>query len=76
MVAPAQCGDHEDGRKTYGHSLIVSPWGEILAEAGEEPGVILADLDLAKVDEARSMVPSLRHDRSFTPATPLRLAGE
>ena len=40
VIAPAQCGDHEDGRKTYGHSLIISPWGEILAEAGEEPCVI------------------------------------
>ncbi len=76
VIAPAQCGDHEDGRKTYGHSLIVSPWGEVLAEAGEEPGVILADLDLAKVDEARSMVPSLTHDRDYAAPEALRLAGE
>jgi predicted amidohydrolase len=76
MIAPAQCGDHEDGRKTFGHSLVVSPWGEILAEAAEEPGIILADLDLSRVDEARSMVPSLKHDRGFSPAVPLRLAGE
>ncbi|MEX2616887.1 MAG: carbon-nitrogen hydrolase family protein [Alphaproteobacteria bacterium] len=66
VMAPAQCGDHEDGRKTYGHSLIVSPWGEILAEAGEEPGVILADLDFDAVDTARSMVPSLGHDRVYS----------
>ena len=66
VMAPAQCGDHEDGRKTFGHSLIVSPWGEVLAEAGEKPGVILADLDLDAVDRARSMVPSLDHDRSYS----------
>jgi len=76
VIAPAQCGDHEDGRKTYGHSLIISPWGEVLAEAGETPGVIVADLDLAKVDEARSMVPALRHDRDFAQPETLRLAGE
>ena len=76
MIAPAQCGDHEDGRATHGHSLIVSPWGEILAEAGEEPGVIHAELDLGKVDEARAMVPSLAHDREFSPPSALRLAGE
>ena len=76
MIAPAQCGDHEDGRKTYGHSLIVSPWGEILAEAGETPGVIHAELDLGQIDEARAMVPSLTHDREFSPPPALRLAGE
>ena len=76
VIAPAQCGDHEDGRKTYGHSLIISPWGEVLAEAGEEPGVIVADLDLSKVDEARSMVPALTHDRAFAAPEALRLAGE
>ncbi len=66
VLAPAQCGDHEDGRKTFGHSLIVSPWGEIVADAGEEPGVIVAELDFAKVAEARRMIPSLTHDRDFT----------
>jgi len=77
MIAPAQCGDHEDGRQTYGHSLIVSPWGEILAEADEVLGVIHAELDLGKVDEARSMVPALTHDRDVSPPpTVLRLAGE
>jgi predicted amidohydrolase len=65
VFAPAQCGEHAEGRKTYGHSLVVSPWGEILAEAGEEPGVILADIDPAKVEEARRMVPALHHDREF-----------
>jgi predicted amidohydrolase len=77
VFAPAQCGEHAEGRKTFGHSLIVAPWGEILADAGEEPGVIVADIDLAKVDEARSMVPALRHDRRFSgPEEALRVAGE
>ncbi|WP_207483601.1 carbon-nitrogen hydrolase family protein [Arenibaculum pallidiluteum] len=66
VIAPAQCGTHDEGRRTFGHSLIVAPWGEVLADGGEEVGVVLADLDLARVDEARSMVPSLRHDREFT----------
>lgn len=69
VLAPAQCGTHDGGRRTFGHSLIVDPWGEVLADGGEEPGIITADLDLAKVDEARSMVPSLRHDRAFAPPT-------
>ena len=67
VLAPAQCGDHEDGRQTYGHALIVAPWGEVLADAGEEPGVIVADLDMGAVDRARAMVPSLEHDREFSP---------
>lgn len=65
ILAPAQCGTHDGGRQTYGHSLIVAPNGEILAEAGEEPGIIMAELDLAKVAEARRMLPSLSHDRDF-----------
>ncbi|TWB18650.1 putative amidohydrolase [Nitrospirillum amazonense] len=66
ILAPAQVGLHDGGRATYGHALIVSPWGEVLADAGgEAPGVLVADLDLSKVDEARSMVPSLQHDRAF-----------
>jgi predicted amidohydrolase len=78
VLAPAQCGDHEDGRQTYGHALIVAPWGEVLADAGDEPGVIIADLDMAAVDRARAMVPSLQHDRAFALpfAPPVRLAGE
>ena len=66
VIAPAQAGTHENKRRTYGHSLIVAPWGEILAEAVEEPGVILAEIDPAKVAEARGRVPSLSHDRRFT----------
>ena len=78
VVAPAQCGDHEDGRETYGHSLIVAPWGEILADGGAEPGVVMAELDLSRIDKARSMVPALSHDREFTlPASiGYRIAGE
>jgi predicted amidohydrolase len=67
VFAPAQCGEHAEGRRTYGHSLIVAPWGEVLAEAGEEPGFILAEIDSAKIAEARRAVPSLRHDRPFAP---------
>jgi predicted amidohydrolase len=71
VLAPAQCGEHAEGRRTYGHSLIVAPWGEILAEAGDEPGIIYADIDPANVEEARRMVPALRHDRRFSgPAAP------
>jgi predicted amidohydrolase len=75
VIAPAQCGTHAEGRRTYGHSLIIDPWGEILAEAGEEEGVIVAEIDPAKSAEARRRVPSLTHDRAFTPpATPARAA--
>ncbi len=67
VFAAAQAGTHENGRATYGHSLIISPWGEILAEGdGETPGVITADIDVRLVDEARGKVPSLTHDREFT----------
>lgn len=66
IIAPAQGGKHQDGRETYGHSLIIDPWGEILAEAGTEPGVVAATLDLAKVDEVRGKIPSLRHVRPFS----------
>ena len=81
VLAPAQCGEHAEGRKTYGHSLIVAPWGEVLADGGEEPGIIYADVDPAKVAEARSMIPALRHDRKFSgpelpTLEPLRAAGE
>jgi predicted amidohydrolase len=65
VIAPAQGGLHANGRRTYGHSLIVAPWGEILAEGGTDPGVFLADIDMAAVAEARGRVPSLTHDRDF-----------
>ena len=66
VIAPAQGGTHANGRKTYGHSLIVAPWGEVLAEAGTEPGVIVADVDPALSVLARARVPNLQHDRAFT----------
>lgn len=65
IIAPAQGGKHEDGRETYGHSLIIDPWGEVLAEGGVDPGVIVATLDLGKVEEVRGKVPSLKHVRPF-----------
>jgi predicted amidohydrolase len=68
VIAPAQGGRHEDGRETYGHSLIIAPWGEILAEADNaEPGVITATLDLDQVASVRSKIPALTHDRAYTP---------
>jgi deaminated glutathione amidase len=67
IVAPAQCGTHPGGRKTFGHSLIVDPWGKILAEgSGEKEGVIFADIDLGQVAKVRKSLPSLTHDREFT----------
>jgi predicted amidohydrolase len=66
VIAAAQGGLHANGRKTYGHSLIVAPWGEVLAEAGTEPGVIFADIDPALSAQARSRIPNLEHDREFS----------
>lgn len=66
IIAPNQCGHHADKRYSWGHSLIVDPWGEILADGGTEPGIIYADIDLAKVDQARSRIPALKNDRDFT----------
>jgi predicted amidohydrolase len=65
MISAAQGGRHEDGRETYGHSLIVDPWGRILAEGGTEPGVFLAEIDLGLVADARSRIPTLKHGRPF-----------
>jgi predicted amidohydrolase len=65
MISAAQGGRHEDGRETYGHSLIVDPWGRVLAEGGTEPGVILAEIDIGSVEAARSRIPALRHGRDF-----------
>jgi hypothetical protein len=66
ILAPNQCGHHCDKRYSYGHSLIVDPWGEILADAGAEPGIIYADIDLAGVEKVRSRIPSLKNERPFT----------
>lgn len=70
IFAAAQAGKHESGRETYGHSLIVDPWGEILAEGGTEPGVVLAKIDPAKVLSVRKSIPSLQHGRRFGLADP------
>ena len=63
VVAAAQSGRHADGRETYGHSLVVSPWGEVLLDMGEETGVGFAEFDLSLVDEVRKRIPSLAHRR-------------
>jgi predicted amidohydrolase len=74
IIAPAQCGIHADGRRTYGHAMIISPWGDILAEvptdddnaaAGDNDGIIHADLDITSVDRARNAIPSLQTDADF-----------
>jgi len=65
VIAAAQCGTHAQGRRTFGHSLIVDPWGEVLAEGGESEGVIVAEIEPAKSAEARRRIPSLQHDRAF-----------
>lgn len=66
VFAPAQCGAHSDGRETYGHSLAVAPWGEVLGDGGDAPGVTLVDIDPSRIAQARAAVPSLKHDRSYT----------
>ncbi len=63
VFAPSQCGTRNWGRKTFGHSLIVDPWGEILAEGTGAEGVITADIKLSTVDKVRNMIPALMHDR-------------
>lgn len=65
ILAPAQTGTHDGGRKTYGHSLVVDPWGEIIADGGEPAGVVIANLELSAVERARNAIPALRHDRSI-----------
>jgi predicted amidohydrolase len=71
VFAAAQGGAHENGRDTYGHSLIVDPWGRILAEGGIEPGVVLAKVDPAAIAVARGRVPSLQHGRRFEMTEPM-----
>ena len=65
ILAPAMCGEHPGNRQTYGHALIVDPWGEVLADGGEEPGIVYADIDPARVSKIRAMMPSLGHDRPY-----------
>ena len=71
VFAAAQGGKHENGRDTFGHSLIVDPWGKILAEGGTEPGVVMAEIDPAEIAAARARVPSLQHGRRFEVIEPL-----
>jgi len=67
VIAPAQAGKHEDGRETFGHSLIVSPWGDILAEGtAAMPGIVMAEIDLAEVAKARARIPALANAREIT----------
>jgi predicted amidohydrolase len=63
VVAAAQVGHHEDGRNTFGHSLVVDPWGEVLLDMGEEVGLGFADIELARIPEVRSRIPALNHRR-------------
>lgn len=65
ILAPAMCGDHPGNRQTYGHTLVVDPWGEIVAEGGEAPQIVYADIDPARVDKVRGMMPTLDHDRDY-----------
>jgi len=71
VFAAAQGGVHESGRETYGHSLVVDPWGRILAEGDREPGVVFANIDRAEVAAARSRIPSLDHGRRFEVIEPM-----
>jgi predicted amidohydrolase len=71
VFAAAQGGKHENGRETFGHSLIVDPWGQVLAEGGTEPGVVMAEIDPAAVATARARIPSLQHGRRFEIVEPM-----
>ena len=67
VFAPAMCGEHPGNRTTYGHSLVIDPWGEVLADGGDTPGIVYADIDPARIDRVRGMLPCLEHDRAFQP---------
>ena len=71
IVAAAQVGRHEDGRQTFGHSLAVDPWGEVLLDMGEEPGVGFADVDLKRISDVRGRIPALDHRRPIPEAVTL-----
>ncbi|HZD91042.1 MAG TPA: nitrilase-related carbon-nitrogen hydrolase, partial [Pseudolabrys sp.] len=71
VFAAAQAGPHESGRLSYGHSLIVDPWGRVLAEGGDAPGVVMAEIDPAEVAKARGRIPSLQHGRRFEMIEPM-----
>lgn len=76
VFAPAQCGTHPGERKTYGHSLIVDPWGRVLADGGDEPGFIMSEVDTEDVQIARQQIASLEHDRVFAEPSLLIRAAE
>ncbi len=65
VLACGQVGEHENGRMTYGHSMIISPWGEVIEYKSEEPGIIVADLKKSEIEKARSAIPALTHDRDY-----------
>jgi predicted amidohydrolase len=71
VFAAAQGGKHENGRETFGHSVIVDPWGRVLAEGGDEAGVVMVEIDPAQVTQARARIPSLQHGRRFDLIAPL-----
>ena len=71
VIAAAQVGHHEDGRNTFGHSLVVDPWGEVLLDMGEEPGVGFAEIDLKRISDVRSRIPALNHRRIIPDAVTL-----
>ena len=71
VISAAQGGKHENGRETYGHSIVVDPWGRIVAEGGQEPGVVMAEIDPAAVAAARAKVPSLQHGQRFEVLEPM-----
>lgn len=76
VITAAQGGTHEDGRQTYGHSLMVDPWGSVLAELDhDEPGILLGEIELSKVEEARKRIPAIENARDFTVST-ISLSGE
>ncbi len=69
VVAAAQSGEHEDGRATYGHSLVVDPWGEVLIDGGEGETLLFAEVDLTRIDDVRSRIPVLNHRRTIAPVS-------
>lgn len=71
VVAAAQVGHHEDGRQTFGHSLVIDPWGDVLLDMGEEPGVAFADIDLKRISDVRARIPALSHRRPIPEAVTL-----
>ena len=75
VIAPAQCGGHGGGRRSYGHSLVVDPWGTVMADGGEAPGIVLAEIDPARVAQARAALPTLANRRFYEGPSSRRAAG-